>query len=93
MAKKRNLYVWIMRTDEGEKREVQAELTGKKWTLMSRLVRSRHEQEEEWVVHAKPSLEDLEDLETMLFNKYQRKHGSWEQVLSVRELIAQRGQS
>ena len=86
MAKKRNLYVWKMRTDEGEKREVQAELTGSKWTVMSRLGK-----EEAWVVHAKPSLEDLEDLETKLFNKYQRKHGSWENVLSVRKLIAQRG--
>ena len=38
--------------------------------------------------HDPPLLEDLEDLELKVFNKYQRKHNSWDQVLSVRKLIA-----
>jgi len=85
MAKKRNLYAWRTRTEDGLKREVEAQCTGSKWTI-----KSRTPEDEDWVTHAKPLLEDLEELESMLFNKYQRKHGSYENVLSVRKLIADR---
>lgn len=83
----RNLYQWKTRTADGEKREVEAQLFGAKWTFRSRLS-SRLRGEDEWTVHKKPLLEDLEELETMIFNKYQRKHVSYDQLVGVRKLIA-----
>jgi hypothetical protein len=81
----RNLHVWKMRDAEGQKREVQAQLFGARWVLSSRTVG-----EEDWTVHDPPLLEDLEELEQVLFRKYQRKHLAWEHLVSVREMIAAR---
>ena len=81
----RNLHAWKTRTDDGRRREVRAQLFGAKWTLTSRC-----EDEEEWTTHAPPSLEDLEDLREVLFNKYQRKHLAYEHLLGVEKMIAAR---
>ena len=88
MAKPRNLYVWKTRTEDGRKREVRAQRFGSRWEL-----ESRHDDEETWTQHTPPLLEDLEVLEEKLFNKYQRKHTSWEHVVSVRKLIEARSPS
>ena len=85
MAKPRNLFIWKTKTEDGLKREVRAQLFGSKWSFSSQC-----KGEEEWTKHVVPSLEDLESLETVLFNKYQRKHTSWEHVALVRKLIAER---
>ena len=82
-----NLYQWKTRTADGEKREVEAQLFGGLWQFSSR-PSSRRGEGEEWTIHEKPSLEDLEALESMIFNKYQRKHVSYDQLAGVRELIA-----
>ena len=79
----RNLYAWKTKNEDGEKRLVEAQLFGAKWTFVSRL-----KSEEEWTEHKKPLLEDLEELEYLIFNKYQRKHVSYDQLLGVRKLIA-----
>jgi hypothetical protein len=79
----RNLYAWKTRTEDGQKREVEAQLFGAKWTISSRLVG-----EEKWTVHSPPLRDDLEELEKKVFNKYQRKHNAWDQVLMVRRMIA-----
>ena len=81
----RNLHAWKTRTAEGRKREVRAQLFGSRWSLTSRCA-----DEEDWTAHAEPLLEDLVDLEGVLFNKYQRRHAAWEHVLSVRRLIEAR---
>ena len=81
----RNLHVWKTRTEDGRKRQVKAQLFGAQWTFVSRC-----EDEEDWTTHAPPLLEDLEDLEGILFNKYQRKHGSYDHLVGVRKLIADR---
>ncbi len=81
----RNLHVWKNRTEDGRKRQIKAQLFGRKWTVTSRC-----EDEEEWTTHTPPLLDDLEYLETILFNKYQRKHGSWDHLQGVRKLIADR---
>jgi len=83
-----NLYQWKTRTAEGEKREVEAQLFGGNWKFSSRPSSRRREDEAEWTVHEHPSLEDLEQLESMLFNKYQRKHLSYDLLQGVRKLIA-----
>ena len=79
----RNLYRWKDRTEDGQKREVEAQLFGARWKITSRIAG-----DEEWTVHDPPLLDDLEELEKKVFNKSQRKHNSWDQVLSVRKLIA-----
>ena len=78
----RNLHAWRTRTADGRKREVRAQLFGAKWSLTSRCAG-----EEDWIAHAPPLIEDLEELEGVLFNKYQRKHVAWEHLVGVRKLI------
>lgn len=75
-----------MRTADGRKRQVRAQLFGSKWTLTARC-----EDEEDWVTLDPPDLEDLESLHEILFNKYQRKHLAWEHLESVKKLIDARG--
>jgi len=82
----RNLHAWRTRTDDGRRREVRAQLFGSSWT-----VSSRAEDEEDWTVHDPPQIEDLEELEQVLFHKYQRKHLDWEHLRSVRALLEERG--
>ncbi|QDV09736.1 hypothetical protein Poly30_52950 [Planctomycetes bacterium Poly30] len=84
----RNLYQWKTRAEDGTKREVEAQLFGGKWEFQSRPSSRRASEDAEWTVHAKPSLEDLQELESMIFNKYQRKHVSFDQLEGVRKLIA-----
>lgn len=79
----RNLYAWKTKTEDGRKRQVEAQLFGAQWKFTSLCAG-----DEEWTTHEKPLLDDLQDLEMKVFNKYQRKHNSWDQVLSVRKLIA-----
>lgn len=81
----RNLHAWKTRDAEGKKRDVQAQLFGARWVVSSRMA-----DEEDWTVHDVPLLTDLEELEQVLFRKYQRKHLAWEHLLSVREMIAAR---
>ena len=78
----RNLHAWRTRTPDGVKREVRAQLRGAAWTFSSFC-----KGDEDWTEHDPPSLEDLESLEEVLFNKYQRKHLAWDHVLGVRKLI------
>ena len=81
----RNLYVWKTKADDGRKRKVEAQLFGSKWSF-----RDWCAGDEEWTEIKRPSLEDLEELETMIFNKYQRKHVSYDQLVGIRKIIAER---
>ncbi len=82
----RNLHAWKTRTAHGRRRQVRAQLFGSRWTLTSRC-----EDEEDWTTHDPPLLEDLVELQEVLFNKYQRKHLAWEHLAGVRRLIEARG--
>ena len=82
-----NLYQWKTRTEDGKKREVEAKLYGGIWKFSSRLSARRSEEDAEWTAHESPLLEDLEALEEMVFNQYQRKHNSYDVLLGVRKLI------
>ena len=79
----RNLYAWKAIDDDGRRRLVNAQLFGHTWRFSS-----KYKDEEFWVTHEPPSLEDVVDLEEMVFNKYQRKHAAWDHVLLVRKLLA-----
>ena len=85
MSKKqhlRNLHAWKTRTKERGRREVRAQLHGKRWSFSE-----RYQDELDWSPVEKPSLEDMEQLHEVLFNKYQRKHLAWDHVQSVEQWI------
>ncbi|MBI1379835.1 MAG: hypothetical protein GC161_01960 [Planctomycetaceae bacterium] len=81
----RNLHVWKTRTAEGQKREVRAQLFGAQWSFTARV-----DSEEDFTAQDPPSLEDLEALYEVLFNKYQRKHLAWEHLVGLKKIIESR---
>ena len=82
----RNVHVWNMRTEEGDKREVRAERFAGQWRLQSKL-----RGEEQWTYHDVPLLEDLVELRDVLWRKYQRKRLPWDDVAAVERMITERG--
>ena len=84
----RNIHVWKHTTADGEKREVRAEKFGGEWRIQSKL-----KQDERWTYHDEPPLEDLIELRRVLWNKYQRKHLSFEDVAAIEKMIRDRGGS
>ena len=74
---------WRERTEDGEVRLVTASRHAGKWQLQSRL-----KTETEWTKFPKISLEDLESLREIIWNKYQRNRLPHEQVLEIDRLIA-----
>ena len=82
MAKRRNSYEWKARTEDGRKRKVRAQRERNTWRI-----ESLGPDDEDWVHHPRPSLEDLEALEEILVNKYQRKHTSFEFVDEVQRMV------
>jgi hypothetical protein len=84
----RNIHVWKHVTDDGEKREVRAEKFGARWRIQAKL---KHD--EKWTYFDDPELPDLIELRRILWNKYQRKHLSWEDVATVEKMIRDRGGS
>ncbi len=81
----RNTHTWKHNTDT-ERREVRAEKFGGKWKIQAKL---KHD--EKWTYYDVPELEDLVELRRVLFNKYQRKHLSYEDVAAVELMIRERG--
>ena len=82
----RNTHIWKTETPEGEKREVRAVKFGKRWRLQAKV-----KGEDSWTYYDEPLLEDLIELHTVLFNKYQRKHLSWEDIAAIEKMITDRG--
>lgn len=82
----RNTHIWKTETPEGEKREIRAEKFGGRWRLQAKV-----KGEDSWTYYDEPLLEDLIELRTVLFNKYQRKHLSWEDIAAIEKMITDRG--
>ena len=82
----KNIHGWKRREDDNLRVEVRAHYFGKKWTF-----RRRSREEPEFTPIEEPTLEDYQQLYEMLFNKYQRKHLSWDHLQSVRTEIEARG--
>ena len=74
---------WRERTEDGEVRLVTASRHAGKWQLQSRL-----KTETEWTKFPKISLEDLESLREIIWNKYQRSRVPHGHVLEIDKLIA-----
>ncbi len=77
------IHDWRVRNETGENRLWRATKHGGKWSFMSRLQRS----EEEWTAHDTMSLDDLQKVREVLFNKYQRRRLPWEDVVQIDAMI------
>ena len=84
----RNTHGWKHRTEDGERREVRAEKFGARWRIQAKL-----KNDEKWTYYEEPELADLIELRRILWNKYQRKHLSYEDVAAVEKMIRDRGGS
>lgn len=74
---------WREKNEDGEVRLVTASRHAGKWQLQSRL-----KTETEWTKFPKISLEDLESLREIIWNKYQRSRVPNGHVLEIDKLIA-----
>jgi hypothetical protein len=83
-----NRHAWIIRTDEGLKREVRVIKTGGSWRFQS-----KRADEERWTYHAQPLMADLEEFREILFRKYQRRRAAYEDVLWADHELARRRQN
>ncbi len=73
---------WRENTSEGDIRLVTATRQAGKWKLRARL-----KSEEDWTLLSVMTLEDLEYLREVLWNKYQRRRVPYEHVLEIDALI------
>ncbi len=79
-----NRHAWNEKTEDGEKRYVEARKFAGAWKLRSKIGRNG-----EWEKHEPPAVADLETLLVHLENKYQRRRASYDDIKSVQQLITQ----
>ncbi len=81
-----NRHAWVVRTDDGLKREVRVIKTGGSWRFQSKLA-----DEELWTYYDEPPLVDLEEFREVLYRKYQRRRAAYEDVVwADKELVRRR---
>ncbi|MBV9106599.1 MAG: hypothetical protein JO313_11310 [Verrucomicrobia bacterium] len=80
-----NRHVWIVRTNEGAKREVRVIKVGGSWRFQSRCAA-----EERWTYYEEAPLPDLEEFRKILFRKYQRRRAAYEDVLWAKQELVRR---
>ena len=81
-----NRHAWVVRTDEGLKREVRVIKEGGSWRFQS-----KRADQERWTYYDEPPVVDLEEFREVLFRKYQRRRAAYEDVQwAERELARQR---
>jgi hypothetical protein len=81
----RSQHIWTERDAEGRKREVRATKFGGQWKLQAKTAG-----EENWTYFDDPPMEDLVALKDIVERKYQRRRASYEDVVSIENLIRQR---
>jgi hypothetical protein len=77
---------WRENTTDGDVRFVTATRHGARWSFRTRL-----KSEEEWTQIDVLSLEDLESLREVLWNKHQRRRVPYEHVVEIDAMIAAAG--
>jgi len=78
-----NKHAWIVRSAEGQKREVRVIKTGGALRFQS-----KRADEAFWSYYDEPPLEDLEEFREVLFRKYQRRRAAYEDVQWVEQELA-----
>ena len=79
---------WVVRTDEGLKREVRVIKAGGSWRFQSKCA-----DQERWTYYDEPPVVDLEEFREVLFRKYQRRRAAYEDVLWADRELARRRQN
>ncbi len=82
-----NRHAWVIRTDEGLRREVRVVKSGGSWRFQS-----KRADEEGWTYYEEALVTDLEEFREVLFRKYQRRRASYEDVLWADRELARRRQ-
>jgi len=81
-----NRHAWVVRCNDGVKREVRVIKIGGSWRFQS-----KRADQERWNYYEEPLIADLEEFRQILFRKYQRRRAAYEDVLwAERELARQR---
>jgi hypothetical protein len=81
----RSQHIWTERDAEGRKREIRATKFGGQWKLQAKTAG-----DENWTYFDDPPMEYLITLKDIVERKYQRRRASYEDVVSLENLIRQR---
>lgn len=81
----RSQHIWTEKDAEGRKREVRATKFGGQWRLQAKM-----HGDETWAYYDEPAMEDLLTLKDILERKYRRRRASFEDVVSLEEMIRKR---
>ena len=82
-----NRHAWVVRTDDGLKREIRVVKTDGSWRFQSKRV-----DEERWTYYDEPPEADLEEFREVLYRKYQRRRAAYEDVVWADRELARRRQ-
>jgi hypothetical protein len=78
----RSQHIWTKKDRHGKKREVRATKFGGVWRFQSKIAG-----ETDWAYYDTPPLQDLLHLKEIIARKYQRRRASFEDVVSINNLI------
>ena len=82
-----NRHAWVVRTNEGLKREVRVIKAAGSWRFQA-----KRADDERWTYYDEPPVADLEEFREILFRKYQRRRVAYEDVLWADRELARRRQ-
>jgi hypothetical protein len=82
-----NRHAWVVRTDDGLKREIRVIKTGGSWRFQS-----KRADEERWTYFDEPAVADLEEFREVLYRKYQRRRAAYEDVVWANNELVRRRQ-
>jgi hypothetical protein len=81
-----NRHAWVVRTDDGLKREIRVVKSGGFWRFQS-----KRPDEAFWTYYDEPPVEDLKEFRDVLYRKYQRRRAAYEDVVwADKELVRRR---
>jgi hypothetical protein len=81
-----NRHAWVVRTENGLKREVRVIKTGGSWRFQA-----KRADEQLWTYYDEPLVSDLEQFREIIYRKYQRRRAAYEDLVwADRELDRRR---
>jgi hypothetical protein len=83
-----NRHAWVVRTDDGLRREIRVIKTGGSWRFQS-----KRADEEFWTYYDDPPVADLEEFRQVLYRKYQRRRAAYEDVVWADKELVRRGRN
>jgi hypothetical protein len=83
-----NRHAWVVRTDDGLKREIRVIKSGGSWRFQS-----KRTDEAFWTYYDEPPVADLEEFRDVLYRKYQRRRAAYEDVVWADRELVRRGRN